>query len=78
VEANADLLIVGAGPARFASAIAARQFGLNVIVVGGRRPPIDQPCSEGLTPDGVAASDRLGIPQPLNEAAPFQRIRFLS
>ncbi len=74
---NTDLLIVGAGPAGLASAIAARQFGLNVMVVDGRRPPIDQPCGEGLMPDGVAALDRFGIQPPLNEAALFRGIRFL-
>jgi flavin-dependent dehydrogenase len=77
VGANTDLLTVGAGPAGLASAIAARQFGLNIMAVGGRQPLIVQPCGEGLMPDGVAAIDRYGI-QPLNEATPFQGIRFPS
>jgi flavin-dependent dehydrogenase len=77
VEGNADLLIADAGPAGLASAIAARQFGLDVMVVDGRSPPIDQSCGKGLMPDGIAALYRFGNQPPLNEAAPFQGIRFL-
>jgi flavin-dependent dehydrogenase len=78
VERNGDLLIVGAGPAGLASVIAARRFDLNVMVVDGRRAPINRPCGEGLMPDGVATLDSFGKQPLLNEAAPLQGIRFLS
>jgi menaquinone-9 beta-reductase len=78
VAIGIDLLVVGAGPAGLATAIAARQFGLNVMVVDGRRPPIDKACGEGLMPDGVPALLSLGV-QPANrEAVPLHGIRFVS
>src|ERR1700730_5845105 len=51
---DADLLIVGGGPAGLASAINARQQGLSVIVAEPRNDPIDKACGEGLMPGGLA------------------------
>ncbi len=58
---GAEVLIVGAGPAGIATAIAASQKGLRVTVVDARKPPINKPCGEGLLPEGVSALQRLGI-----------------
>jgi menaquinone-9 beta-reductase len=58
---QADVLVIGGGPAGIATAIAASQKGLQVTVVDSRRPPIDKPCGEGLLPDAMAALHRLGI-----------------
>jgi flavin-dependent dehydrogenase len=38
VGGNTDILVIGAGPAGLATAIAARQLGLNVMVVDGPSP----------------------------------------
>ncbi|MFZ0584615.1 MAG: NAD(P)/FAD-dependent oxidoreductase [Candidatus Acidiferrales bacterium] len=57
----ADVLIVGAGPAGLATAIAVRLKGLSVTVADSRRPPIEKACGEGLLPEGVAALSFLGI-----------------
>ena len=75
---NTDILVVGAGPAGLATAIAARQLGSNVMVVDGRQPPIDRACGEGLMPDGVAALCSLGIQPAIADAAPFRGIRFVA
>jgi len=56
-----DVVIVGAGPAGLACAIAAAAQGLQVEVVDGMRPPIDKACGEGLTPDSLAAFAALGF-----------------
>lgn len=73
-----DLLVVGAGPAGLAVAIAARREGLAVRVVDkAPGPPVDKACGEGLMPDGVAALERMGIdPQSLGGAT-FTGIRYV-
>ena len=58
---DADLLIVGGGPAGLASAINARQQGLSVIVAEPRNYPIDKACGEGLMPGGLAELVSLGV-----------------
>lgn len=59
-----DLLIVGAGPAGLACAIAARGHGLAVRVIDARKPPLDKACGEGLMPDGLAVLRELGVELP--------------
>jgi 2-polyprenyl-6-methoxyphenol hydroxylase-like FAD-dependent oxidoreductase len=73
-----DVVIVGGGPTGLATAIAARQHGLNVLVADGAKPPIDKPCGEGLMPDGVEALRRLGVNLPASDVQPFRGIRFVN
>ena len=56
-----DVLIVGAGPAGLATAIAAAIKGLRVTVADARRPPINKPCGEGLLPEAVEALRSIGV-----------------
>jgi menaquinone-9 beta-reductase len=72
------VVVVGGGPAGIAAALAARQRGLEVMVIDSCVPPIDKPCGEGLMPDGVAALEKLGVATPEIEAQPFRGIRFVS
>lgn len=73
-----DLLIVGAGPAGLAVAIAARREGLSVRVLDkAPGPPIDKACGEGLMPDGVAALARMGVDPASLGGAPFAGIRYV-
>lgn len=58
---DADLLVVGGGPAGLAAALYARQQGLSVIVAEPRGNPIDKACGEGLMPGGLAALASLGV-----------------
>jgi flavin-dependent dehydrogenase len=58
---DADLLVVGGGPAGLAAALHARALGLSVIVAEPREPPIDKACGEGLMPGGLAELRALGI-----------------
>jgi flavin-dependent dehydrogenase len=73
---GADVLVVGAGPAGLATAIAASLQGLRATVADSRRPPIDKTCGEGLLPEAVAALRRLGIELSSRLAFPFKGIRF--
>jgi menaquinone-9 beta-reductase len=70
-----DVVVVGAGPAGIATAIAASLKGLRVSVVDFRKPPIDKPCGEGLLPEAVEALHALGVDLASN-AYPFAGIRF--
>jgi flavin-dependent dehydrogenase len=74
---EAEVLIVGGGPAGLATAIAARRHGLDALVVDRSTPPIDKPCGEGLMPTGVVALERLGIELPDDCGRPFRGIRYL-
>jgi flavin-dependent dehydrogenase len=76
VATGAEVLIVGAGPAGIATAIAASQKGLRVTVADARRPPIDKPCGEGLLPEGVSALQHLGIWLDSSVAFPIAGLRF--
>jgi 2-polyprenyl-6-methoxyphenol hydroxylase-like FAD-dependent oxidoreductase len=73
---QADVLVVGAGPAGIATAIAASLKGLRVAVVDARTPPIDKACGEGLLPEAVAALRSLGVDLDSTLAVPFAGIRF--
>lgn len=71
-----EVLVIGAGPAGIASAIAARLKGLEVCVADYRQPPIDKACGEGLLPEGVAALRRFGIQFTPDVAHPFRGLCF--
>ena len=73
---DADVGIVGGGPAGLAAAIAIQQEGLSVALFDSRQPPVDKPCGEGLMPDGREALARLGISLSSEDGFPFRGIRF--
>jgi menaquinone-9 beta-reductase len=76
VITHSEVIVVGAGPAGIAAAIAARRRGLRVTVLDARTPPIDKPCGEGILPRGVAALRALGVNLPPDFVYPFRGIQF--
>jgi len=60
-----------------ATAIAASQKGLRVIVADGAQPPIDKPCGEGLMPEAQAALRELGLVLHPDAGVRFRGIRFV-
>ena len=72
----ADAVIVGGGPAGIATAIAAAQRGLRVVLIDSRKPPLDKPCGEGLLPEAVAALHHIGVSLDPALGFPFAGIRF--
>jgi flavin-dependent dehydrogenase len=74
-----DVLVVGAGPAGLAAAIASARQGLHVAVIDGMKPPIDKACGEGLLPDSLESLAALGfdLKELLHtESYPLRGIRF--
>ena len=59
-----DLVIVGAGPAGSAAAIAAQRAGLRTLLLDAQGPRRDKTCGDGLTPRAVDTLHRLGLDVP--------------
>jgi flavin-dependent dehydrogenase len=72
-----DIVVIGAGPAGLATAIAARHAGFEVLLADHAVPPIDKACGEGIMPDGLAALSALGVTVPQEKAFAFRGIRFM-
>ncbi len=58
---DADVVVVGAGPAGAAAALFAAQSGRRVVVFDRATFPRDKPCGEGLMPPGPRILDELGL-----------------
>ena len=59
-----DLVVVGAGPAGSAAAIAAQRAGLRTLLLDAQGPRRDKTCGDGLTPRAVDTLGRLGLEVP--------------
>jgi menaquinone-9 beta-reductase len=77
IDQDADVFVIGGGPAGLAAAIAASQKGLRAIVADGSEPPIDKPCGEGLLPETQSALRDLGVSLDNLGGHPLRGIRFL-
>ena len=61
---EADVIVVGAGPAGATTAYYLAQSGLDVLVLEKSVFPREKVCGDGLTPRGVKALVSMGVPTP--------------
>lgn len=64
---DADVIVVGAGPAGSATAAYLAMEGLDVLLLEKTGFPREKVCGDGLTPRSVAELDHLGIAYPEDE-----------
>ena len=80
-KTQSNIVIVGAGPAGLACAIASARHGLQVDLIDAIEPPIDKACGEGLLPDSLQALAAIGvdIEKDLNrfESHSIEGVRFI-
>lgn len=69
-----DLLVVGAGPAGTAAAMAARTHGLDVTVLDRATFPRDKTCGDGLTAAALTQLEALGVAVPTLPAAAVESV----
>lgn len=74
--AHRDVIIVGAGPAGLAAAIALRRHKIGCLAIDALQPSIDKGCGEGLMPDALASLAQLGVTMTSQDGHPFHGIRF--
>jgi flavin-dependent dehydrogenase len=75
---DADLAVVGAGPAGAASALFAARRGHRVLIFDKETFPRDKPCGEGLMPGGLAPLRELerDAPDLVRGAPPLNGLQF--
>ena len=61
---DADVIVVGAGPAGSAAAHYCAAAGLDVLLMEKSSFPRDKICGDGLTPRAVSELTRMGVPTP--------------
>ena len=58
---DAEVLIVGGGPAGSSAAVALARAGVDVLIVDRARFPRDKPCAEYLSPEASRVLDAMGV-----------------
>jgi flavin-dependent dehydrogenase len=76
VKLDADVLIVGGGPAGLACAIRAAMAGLSPVIIESTPGTIDKACGEGLMPGAIRSLDEMGV-RPMASHL-FEGIRYIS
>lgn len=76
LPAACDVIVIGAGPAGSATAIALAQVGRQVLLIDQHDFPREKVCGDGLIPDAHGALRRLGVLDAvLAQAQPVSHVR---
>jgi geranylgeranyl reductase family protein len=67
---DADVIVVGGGPAGASTAFALARAGANVMVVDRERFPRDKPCAEYLSPQASRVLHDMGVLAQIEERGP--------
>ena len=73
---DADIAVIGAGPAGAATALFAARRGHRVVILDKESFPRDKPCGEGLMPSGLGTLRALDVAGLTREAPPLNGIQF--
>ncbi len=72
-----DVVVVGAGPAGSAAALAARRAGARVLLVDRSGFPRDKACGDGIAAHALDVLDELGVPDAVAGYAPLPALRLV-
>ncbi|WP_025618022.1 NAD(P)/FAD-dependent oxidoreductase [Salinispora cortesiana] len=73
-----DVVVVGAGPAGSAAAIAARRTGARVLLLDRADFPRDKACGDGIAAHALDVLAGLGVPDPVVGYAPLPALRLVA
>ncbi|WP_019901835.1 NAD(P)/FAD-dependent oxidoreductase [Salinispora arenicola] len=73
-----DVVVVGAGPAGSAAAVAARRAGARVLLLDRVGFPRDKACGDGIAAHALDVLDELGVPDPVAGYAPVSTLRLVA
>ncbi|MEH0970837.1 geranylgeranyl reductase family protein [Micromonospora sp. CPCC 205546] len=72
-----DVVVVGAGPAGSAAALAARRAGASVLLLDRADFPRDKACGDGIAAHALDVLDELGVPDAVAGYAPLPALRLV-
>jgi geranylgeranyl reductase family protein len=78
VTDEAEIIVVGAGPAGATCAALLAEWGHDVLIVDQDRFPRDKPCGDGLTRSAVALLVRLGMQEIVARGQPISGVRVVT
>ena len=74
---EAEVIVVGAGPAGSSCAALLAEQGHEVLLVDQSRFPREKPCGDGLTRSAVTFLDRIGLDGLIEESQPIEGLRMV-
>lgn len=72
-----DVVVVGAGPAGSAAALAARRAGASVLLLDRAAFPRDKPCGDGIAAEALDVLESLGVPDAAAGYPAVPRLRLV-
>jgi geranylgeranyl reductase family protein len=72
-----DVVVVGAGPAGSAAALAARREGATVLLLDRDAFPRDKPCGDGIAAEALDVLTDLGVPEAADGYPAVPRLRLV-